>query len=169
MVFVRIIMALPTSLRVSLEPGTPPRPMPDNLLSFDPSEVKASVLHPPATTTLSSSPSPSSSLYLAVKVRSLVNTFRKRAKRRSHTARGRRADDTSFCRDIEREAYCEIDRYLGRKPKRNRGRKLREGTKKTVASGNELGSRAPLTCERVDVERCVYSVLSLNCAWSHQQ
>lgn len=160
-------MALPTSLSVSLEPGTPPRPMlpvSDDLLSFDPSEVKAPVPHPPATTTLPSSPSPSSSLYLAVKVRSLVNTFRKRAKRRSHTARGRRADDTSFCRDIEREAYCEIDRYLGRKPKHNRGQKLRERTKKAVALGNEAGSRAPLSCERVNVERCVYSVLSVNCA-----
>lgn len=149
------MMALPTSLCVSLEPGTPPRPMSDILLSFGPSEVKTSVAHPPATTTLSSSPTPSPSLYLAVKVRSLVNNFRKRAKRRSQAARGRRADDTSFCRDIEREAYCEIDRYLGRKPKRNRGRKLREGTKKSVASGNEVGSRAPLSCERVNVERCV--------------
>ena len=151
-------MALPAARRVSLEPGTPPclmLPVSDTSLSFDRSEVKASVPHPPATTTLSSSPSPNSSLYLAVKVRSLVNTFRKRAKRHAHTGRGRRADDTSFCRDVEREAYREIDRYLGRKPKHNRGWKCREGAKKGIASGSEVGSCAILSCDSINVERCV--------------
>jgi hypothetical protein len=75
---------------------------------------------------------PGSSLYLAVRVRSLVDSFRKRVKLRSYSAR-KRADDKSFCRDIEREAYSAIDRYLGRRPKRATAVKLREGEKKVIA------------------------------------
>ena len=138
-------------LHVSLEPS-PPRLMPvsANLFSFGPPELKSSVRQP-----LSSSPSPTSSLYLAVKVRSLVNAFRKRANRRSQTAR-RKADDASFCRDIEREAYLEIDRYLGRKSRHNNAGKAREGVKKVVAvqDGVARVDRAP-SRERPNASRCV--------------
>jgi len=128
-----VTMAQPsaqTILHVSLEPTTPPGLMPvsDNLFSFGPPELKSSVLQPLS----SSSQSPKSSLYLAVRIRSLVNVLRKRVDRRSQTAR-RRADDASFCRDIEREAYLEIDRYLGRKSRHNNAGKVREGVKKVVA------------------------------------
>ena len=128
-----VTMAQPsaqTILHVSLETTTPPRLMPvsDNLSSFGPPELKSSVLQPLS----SSSQSPKSLLYLAVRIRSFVNALRKRVDRRSQTAR-RRADDASFCRDIEREAYLEIDRYLGRKSRRNNAGKVREGVKKVVA------------------------------------
>ena len=143
-----------TTLHVSLEhePSDPPRLMPvfDNLFSFGPPELKSSVLQP-----LSSSPSPKSSLYLAVKVRSLVNAFRKRANRRSQTAR-RRADDASFCRDIEREAYLEIDRYLGRKSRHHNGGKFSEGGKKVVGVQDGVTRvGAASACERPNARRCV--------------
>lgn len=74
---------------------------------------------------------------MAVKVRSLVNVFRKRVKRRSQTTR-RQADDASFCRDIEREAYIEIDRYLGRKPRHSNAEKFREGANKAVGGQDNV-------------------------------
>jgi hypothetical protein len=138
-------------LHVSLEPS-PPRLMPAlaNLFSFGPPELKSSVRQP-----LSSSPSPTSSLYLAVKVRSLVNAFRKRANRRSQTAR-RKADDASFCRDIEREAYLEIDRYLGRKSRHHNAGKFSEGAKKIVGAQEGVTRivAAP-SRERPNARRCV--------------
>lgn len=146
-----------TISHVSLERSTPPRlmPVPDNLISLCPSELKPSVLQPSTRLPLSSSPSPRSSLYLAVKVRSLVNVFRKRAKRRSQTVR-RKADDASFCRDIESEAYREIDRYLGRKPRR-RFRKFEEGATEAGVVGNDvIAIGATSTCERTsNAQRCV--------------
>lgn len=141
-----------TILHVSLEPSTPPRLMPvsDNLFSFGSPELKSSVLQP-----LSSSRSPKSSLYLAVRIRSLVNALRKRVDRRSQTAR-RRADDALFCRDIEREAYLEIDRYLGRKSRHNNAGKVREGVKRVVAVQDGVAriDRAP-SRERPNASRCV--------------
>ena len=140
-------------LHVSLEPSTPPRLMPvcDNLFSFGPPELKSSVLQP-----LSSSQSPKSSLYLAVRIRSLVNALRKRVDQRSQTAR-RRADDASFCRDVEREAYLEIDRYLGRKSSHNNAEKVKERVKRVVAvqEGVARIDRAP-SRERSNASRCVY-------------
>ena len=151
-----VTMAQPSSQtirHVSLEPTTPPRLMPvsDNLFSFGPPELKSSVLQP-----LSSSlQSPKSSLYLAVRIRSLVNALRKRLDRRSQTTR-RKADDASFCRDLEREAYLEIDRYLGRKSRHNNAEKVRGGTKKVVAvqDGVARVDRAP-SRERPNASRCV--------------
>ena len=142
-----------TILHVSLEPTTPPRLMPvsDRQSSFGPSELKSSVLQPLS----SSSPSSTSSLYLAVKVRSLVNAFRKRANRRSQTAR-RKADDASFCRDIEREAYLEIDRYLGRKSRHSSAGKFSEGVKKVVGVQKEVTrSGTASSRESPDATRCV--------------
>ena len=141
-----------TILHVSLEPSTPPRLMPvsDNLFSFGSPELKSSVLQP-----LSLSRSPKSSLYLAVRIRSLVNALRKRVDRRSQTTR-RRADDASFCRDIEREAYLEIDRYLGRKSRHNNAEKVRGGTKKVVAvrdSATRIDTAS--SRERPNARRCV--------------
>jgi hypothetical protein len=119
--------------------------------SFGLPEVKASVSHLPLATSSflsssSSSPSPRSSLYLAVRVRSLVNSFRKRVKRHSHVARRKKANDSSFCRDIEREAYGAIDRYLDRRPKRATVVKLREGAKKGIARDS-----AALSHDKVNV------------------
>ena len=141
-----------TILHVSLEPSTPPRLMPvsNNLFSFGSPELKSSVPQP-----RSLSRSPKSSLYLAVRIRSLVNALRKRVDRRSQTAR-RRADDASFCRDIEREAYLEIDRYLGRKSRHNNAKKVRGGTKKVVAvrdSATRIDTAS--SRERPNARRCV--------------
>jgi hypothetical protein len=150
------IMAQPiasqTLLHVSLEPSDPPRLMPvsANLFSFGPPELKSSVRQP-----LSSSPSPTSSLYLAVRVRSLVNVLRKRVNRRSQTGRGK-ADDASFCRDIEREAYLEIDRYLGRKSRHNSAGKSGEGGKKAVGVQDDVTRvGAASSRERPKARRCV--------------
>jgi hypothetical protein len=84
-----------------------------------------------------------------------VNSFRKRANRRSQAAR-RRADDTSFCRDIEREAYLEIDRYLGRKPRHNKAGKCSEGAKKVVGVGDAV-TRVGVAASREipNARRCV--------------
>lgn len=145
-------IASQTLLHVSLERTDPPRLMPAsvNLFSFGPPELKSSVRQP-----LSSSPSPTSSLYLAVRVRSLVNALRKRVNRRSQTGRGK-ADDASFCRDIEREAYLEIDRYLGRKPRHNRAGKSSEGGKKVVAVQDGVTRvGAGSSRERPNARRCV--------------
>ena len=150
-----VTMAQPSSQtirHVSLEPTTPPRLMPvsDNLFSFGSPELKSSVLQP-----LSLSRSPKSSLYLAVRIRSLVNALRKRLDRRSQTTR-RKADDASFCRDIEREAYLEIDRYLGRKSRHNNAEKVRGGTKKVVAvrdSATRIDTAS--SRERPNARRCV--------------
>jgi hypothetical protein len=153
-----------TILDVSLAPSTPPTLMSvsDNLFSFGPPELKSSVLLPTTRLSLSSSPSPGSSLYLAVKVRSLVNAFRKRAKRRLQTVR-RKADNASFCRDIEREAYSEIDRYLGRKPNHHKGGKFGAGAKKAGVVGEDvIGIDADSACERTNVERCVICHLEVN-------
>lgn len=60
------------------------------------------------------------SLYVTFKVLQLVNTFRKRVKTRvQSTRRPKRKTSTrvteDFCQDFERQAFEEIDRYLGRK------------------------------------------------------
>jgi hypothetical protein len=147
-----------TTLRDPLEPSTPPCLMPvsDTSFSFGPSELKSSVLLP-----LSSSSSPKSSLYLAVKVRSLVNAFRKRVNRRSQTAR-RKGDDALFCRDIEREAYLEIDRYLGRKSRPNNAKRFKEGAKKGVGAQEDVkGIGAASSRERPYARRCVTCRLEL--------
>ena len=161
-------MALPGALHTTnhppLEPSsTPPALMPPfgRSLSFGSPEVKASVPKPSDSLPLPSSPSPSSSLYLAVKVRSLVNVFRKRVRHRSQTAR-RRADDASFCRDVEREAYREIDRYLGRKPKHNRGRRFGEGATKACVGEKSKWTGSTPPCEGVDVARCVICHYEIN-------
>jgi hypothetical protein len=120
-----------------LEHADPPCLMSPSSDSFGPPKVKASVSYLTLATSslsLSSSPLPRSSLYLAVRLRSLVDSFRKRVKRREHVAKRRKADDTTFCRDIEREAYGAIDQYLGRRPKRATVVRLREGAKKAIAS-----------------------------------
>jgi hypothetical protein len=149
-------MALPRvsriTLHVSLELTCPPRPTPgfEDLFSFGPSELNSSVRQPAASLSLSSSPSPRASLYLAVRVRSLVNVFRKRVKRRSRTAVRKKAVDA--CWDIEREAYQEIDRYLGR-PKRNRRLKSEAGANEVAATRLRIGAAS--ACERSVIERCV--------------
>lgn len=146
--------------------ASPPSPMSscDYLSSFGLSELKAPDLRPPATlssssspslTLLSSSPSPSS-LYLAVKVRTLINTFRKRVKSRPQTSR-KKFGDRSFCRDLEREAYSEIDRYLGRTQRRARNRKSREGATRAFTTSNTFATDAP--CGTTDIKR--YAILSI--------
>jgi len=148
-----------TTFHVSLDPSAPPCLMPvsDDSFSFGSPELKPSVLQP-----LSSSLSPKSSLYLAVKVRSLVNAFRKRVNRHSRTAR-RKGDDASFCRDIEREAYLEIDRYLGRKSRPSNVEKFREGAKKRVGVRDSIDSiGAASSCERHNAKRFVICRLEVN-------
>jgi hypothetical protein len=135
-------MALPYVLhpinpaRLPLETVDPPYLMSTSSSdSFGLPEVKASGSHltlAKSSLSLSSSPLPRSSLYLAVKVRSLVNSLRKRAKERSHVVR-KKADRAFFGRDIEREAYGAIDRYLGRRPRRAAAFRSREGGKKATA------------------------------------
>lgn len=87
---------------------------------------------------------------MAVKVRSLVNSLRKRVKRRSHAVARKKADDTPFCRDIEREAYRAIDRYLGRrpKPKRATASRSREGVKKAIGING-----VALSHDKVDIKK----------------
>ena len=149
-------MALPYVLhpinpaRLPLETVDPPYLMSTSSDPFGLPEVKASVSHLTLATSslsLSSSPLPRSSLYLAVRVRSLVNSLRKRAKQRSHVVR-KKADRASFCRDIEREACGAIDRYLGRRPKRVTASRLREGRKKGIARDSEA-----LSHDKVNVKR----------------
>ena len=68
---------------------------------------------------LASSSTPS--LYVTFKVLQLVNGFRKRVETRVHATRipqkasTKTATASSFCQDFERQAFAEIDRYLGRK------------------------------------------------------
>lgn len=149
-------MALPYAspsiihVRLPLEPSAPPIClMSTSSDSFGLPEVKASVsYHSLATSSLSSSPSPRSSLYLAVKVRSLVKSLRKRVKRRSHVVASKKADDTSFCRSIEREAYGAIDRHLGRRPRRATAGRIREGRKKATTR-----ERAALSHDKVKIKK----------------
>ncbi|KAM0720208.1 hypothetical protein Q7P37_004344 [Cladosporium fusiforme] len=102
---------------------------------------------PPSSPSWPSTPSPKSSLYLAVKVRTLINAFRKRARPRSHSAR-KKLSDSAFCRDIEREAYREIDQYLGRKHRRHREGVKKGGRVRIVDSRSDaIGA-----CERVDTK-----------------
>jgi hypothetical protein len=75
----------------------------------------------------------------------------------------RKADNASFCRDIEREAYSEIDRYLGRKPNHHKGGKFGAGAKKAGVVGEDvIGIDADSACERINVERCVICHLEVN-------
>lgn len=80
------------------------------------SENTASGLSSP---TCSSSSSSQPSLYVAFKVLTLVNAFRERVKKHSQVRRKVRprkvAED--FVQDFERQAFDEVDRYLGRKSK----------------------------------------------------
>ena len=84
--------------------------------SFDLSENTVSDLVPSACT---SSTSSQPSLYVASKVLTLVNAFRKRVKKHTQVKRKARprklAED--FVQDFERQAFDEVDRYLGRKAK----------------------------------------------------
>lgn len=91
-------------------------------------------------------------MYLAVRVTSLVNRFRKRVKRRSQTAR-KRTDGNLFCRDIEVEAYCEIDRYLGRKSKHIAAGRVGEGTKKGGVRSEASRVDELDSCDKVNVKR----------------
>lgn len=149
-------MALPyliTHVQLPLERDDPPCLMSTSSDSFGIPEVKASdSYHLLAASSLSSSssPSPKSSLYLAVKVRSLVNSLQKRVKRRSHAVSRKKVDDTPFCGDIEREAYSAIDRYLGRRPrpKRATASKSREGVKKAIGRDG-----AALSHDKVNVKK----------------
>jgi hypothetical protein len=75
----------------------------------------------------------------------------------------RKADNASFCRDIEREAYIEIDRYLGRKSKHHKGGKFGAGTRKAGVVGDDvIGIDADSACERANVERCVICRVEVN-------
>lgn len=71
------------------------------------------------------SPSP---FLLTLQIVRLVNTFRKRAKTRVQARRPKKASSAKvrrdFCQEVEREAFEEIDRYLGR---RSHHRSLRKG------------------------------------------
>jgi hypothetical protein len=75
---------------------------------------RPSGLPPPSNTKTSSS-----SVYVALRALSVLHALRRRVKQHLQIkGKTRSKKDTSkFCRDIERQAYEEIDRYLGRKPK----------------------------------------------------
>lgn len=98
----------------------------------DSSHSKSSSSHSPSTLE-------SPSIYATFKVLQLVNAFRKKVTRK-HTAQAKTkkvssrdtitADD--FCQDFERQAFEDIDRYLGRKTRNRRERKPRKVTEDTA-------------------------------------
>lgn len=84
-------------------------------LSFLPSS-SSSQFSSSSADTLASTPN----LYVTFKVLQLVNTFRKRVKTRVNSTRVPKKqssprDTEDFCQDFERQAFEEIDKYLGRK------------------------------------------------------
>ena len=85
-----------------------------------PNELPYESFHAPTTLAdTSSSSSSSPSLYVTLKVLQLVNTFRKRVQTRVQSGRILKKETSTrvaqdFCQDFERQAFEEIDRYLGR-------------------------------------------------------
>ena len=122
-----------------------------------PSTPRPTSLQPPSSsaTEPSSCPSPSDSqpsIYVTFKVLQLVHVFRQRVTRklRANRQATRNASSTNsvhvdgeFCRGVERQAYDEIDRYLGRKTRSSKGKKLgRAGTScSSVLTGNGEGEK----------------------------
>ena len=97
-------------------------------LSF-PTSSDASHSSSVSSETLASTPS----LYVTFKVLQLVNTFRKRVKTRGQTARSPKKETSErvahdFCQSFERQAFEEIDRYLGRKTVRPSSRRGKTAT-----------------------------------------
>ncbi|KAK5170403.1 uncharacterized protein LTR77_004991 [Saxophila tyrrhenica] len=103
---------------------------------------------PELTTTSSSSPS----LYVTFKVLRLLDTFRTRVRKRVRSDRRvkkatSKRTTKAFCQGLERQAFEEIDRYLGRKttersrkrsyPANEGGEKLGEGKRATVVTAGE--------------------------------
>jgi len=96
-------------------------------------------------TTHSSSLPPSTlespSIYVTFKVLQLVNAFRKRITRK-HTARttkkvSSRNTRDSFCQGFERQAFAEIDTYLGRKRRHPPARHSSHVPSKGIAVGRK--------------------------------
>jgi hypothetical protein len=82
------------------------------------------ILPIPRTSSHSPSPSPdltaSPNIYVTYKVLQLLDTFRKRVKTRVKSGRILKKETSTrvtrhFCQDLERQAFEEIDTYLGRK------------------------------------------------------
>lgn len=103
------------SLKVACEPFIPSgssQPYPDFSSFRDSTHKKDS--SSPLSATLESP-----SVYVTFKVLHLVNAFRKRLTRKHTAQRTKRVSSKNipddFCRDFERQAFEEIDRYLGRK------------------------------------------------------
>ena len=91
----------------------------------DPSHSKSSSPSSPST-------SESPSIYVTFKVLQLVNAFRRRVTRK-HTAQAskevssRNTTAEDFCQDFERQAFDEIDTYLGRKTRRPLSKRPKAG------------------------------------------
>lgn len=96
----------------------------------------------------SSSPSP---FLLTLRIVRLVNTFRKRAKTRVHARHPKKETSAKvrrdFCQAFERQAFDEIDRYLGRKT----AHPLRKG-RKDGGYGSPLLERTALDSDLTAVK-----------------
>ena len=76
------------------------------------------------------------SIYVTFKVLQLVNSFRKRVRTRNHCRTTPKKEAShrlthTFCQDFERQAFDEIDRYLGRKPFRPRTQRRKPAAVRT--------------------------------------
>lgn len=94
------------------------------------------------------------SIFVTFKVAQLVNAFRKRVKTRVLSRTGRTSSikvqnkiHEEFCQEFERQAFEEIDKYLGRKTIHGHGRgrpTSRFGSKTVFKDAAEDGCHTPI-------------------------
>lgn len=87
-----------------------------------------------------------SSIFITFKVAQLVNTFRRRVKTRvlSRTASSKHATvvEAELCQEFEKQAFAEIDRYLGRRTTRGHGKRHFVNRKSKVLERDLVGKDA---------------------------
>ncbi|KAK4546916.1 hypothetical protein LTR36_001648 [Oleoguttula mirabilis] len=97
-----------------------------------------------------SSPSP---FLLTLRILRLVNILRKRVKTHVHARRPKKATSAKvrqdFCQEVERQAFEEVDRYLGRK-NHHRQRKGPDGIKHSSSPTTAVTEDAPVPEKSID-------------------
>lgn len=141
------VTIMPSQADISLETSLS---FPHIRTSCEPSHLLSSSSH-----TLASPPS----LYVTFKVLQLLNTFRKRVKTRVHTTQSRRRRQASkkvtedFCQGFERQAFEEIDRYLGRKTAYPTLKRRKTGVPNLQGDQGSKPSRVTAVLEEEDSSR----------------
>lgn len=121
--------------------GIPPLATSLSILSLKPASESFALSTTSSSLSQSSVPTPmipsSPSLYTTIRILKLVNKFKKKFAQRVHkdtAKKGRRGKLASVpCLDLEREAYAEIDKYLGRK---SRLPKKKQAKRRSAISGD---------------------------------